>query len=177
MVRAAVLSAMLDLACIADMAGSEAAMDVASKLAATTAIVGIIHFNSFAGRSGEWQCMTKAHVQDQHDKGANHLVCKKHKTAKTYGALAKYVPPGTFSAMLVYMSLPGKVTGLLLEPTSENSAEVMDACMQRIMVAMCCAMGCHDASPWMPHHTNTQFTSVAVHTPYHHHHHSHQPPP
>lgn len=35
------------------------------RLEASTLVVGIIYFNSFAGRSGEWETMTKSHVLSQ----------------------------------------------------------------------------------------------------------------
>jgi len=63
---------------------------------ALTACVGIIHYNSFAGRCGEWEIMKREHVQDQLSKGSTFLLCDVHKTAGTYGAVAKYVPPGSW---------------------------------------------------------------------------------
>lgn len=64
------------------------------KLEALTCMVGIVFYNAFAGRIGEWAIMLRQHVEDQRCLQADHLVCAKHKTSFTYGALAKHFPPG-----------------------------------------------------------------------------------
>ena len=116
-IKAAVEQAMVDLGRIAQAsADAIGAVDKSWLTAATTAVVGIIYYNSFAGRSGEWEAMTKSHVLDQAAAGKDFLVCHKHKTSHHYGSLAKYVPPGSFKAFEVYASLPGKITDLFLEP-------------------------------------------------------------
>jgi hypothetical protein len=84
-------------------------------------MVGIIYYNSFAGRSGEWQAMLGGHVLGQIQAGKDFLLCHQHKTADTYGALAKYVPPGSMDAMHVYLQLPGKESVLFLEPANPDS--------------------------------------------------------
>ena len=43
---------------------------------ATACMIGIIHYNGFAGRSGEWQRLKAEHVQEQLDKKLSFLVCK-----------------------------------------------------------------------------------------------------
>ncbi len=42
-------------------------------LQATTAVVGIISYNSFAGRSGEWVKFTREYVEDMLASGTTHL--------------------------------------------------------------------------------------------------------
>jgi hypothetical protein len=120
--RAAVHQAMVHLASIANVTAD--GVDVQLKRAATTAMVGIIHYNGFAGRSGEWENMKRAHVEEQLKAGANHLVCHAHKTFDTYGALAKHIFPGTQQAMGVYVGLPGKRSDLFLEPPKQESHKV-----------------------------------------------------
>ena len=88
------------------------------RLEALTEVVGIIFYNAFGGRIGEWRHMKKAHVQAQKAKGANHLLCRDHKTSATYGAVAKHIPGGSWEAFEIFMSLPGKKTDLFLEPYS-----------------------------------------------------------
>lgn len=39
-------------------------------------MIGIIHYNGYAGRSGEWANMKRAHVVEQLDAGKNFLVCE-----------------------------------------------------------------------------------------------------
>eukprot|EP00971_Amphidinium_carterae_P109926 2177718-Amphidinium_carterae.1 len=54
-------------------------------LEATTAVVGIIAYNSSVGKSGEWSLMQASHVREQLSLGAKFLVCPEHKTAASYG--------------------------------------------------------------------------------------------
>ena len=87
-------------------------------------LVGIIHFNSFAGRSGEWQSMTKDYVLEQLRKGSTCLVCPNHKTTQQYGELGKHIPEGTKQAMMCYIGLLGKSSNLFLEPALPGTAKV-----------------------------------------------------
>ena len=73
---------------------------------ATMLLVGIIFYNLWAGRPGEWQDMERAHVVSQLDIGLPYIVCQKHKTARFYGDLAKWVSPGTWHAFRSYLKLP-----------------------------------------------------------------------
>ena len=94
------------------------------KLEAATATVGIINFNSFPGRSGEWAKLKRTHVKEQLDKHADHVLCSEHKTASTYGGLAKFVSPGSWEAFRLYLGLPGKRTDLFLKPPSTTISTV-----------------------------------------------------
>lgn len=49
------------------------------RLNATTAMVGIIYYNAFAGRSGEWENMQREYVVEQIAAGADHFLCNEHK--------------------------------------------------------------------------------------------------
>jgi len=116
-IQAAVEKAMVDLhmLCI----GSKPAHCIA---AANTIMAGIIYYNGFAGRSGEWHRMTKAHVQEQISQGKSYLICPDHKTAKTYGDLAKHIFPGTAQAMQMYMSLDQSNSELFFVPAAGGAA-------------------------------------------------------
>ena len=81
--------------------GTADKLPIAAQAVATTAMVGIIFYNGFAGRKAEWEIMDKAYVQQQLDANKDYLVCKSHKTAKTYGSIAKWVAPGTVAACKV----------------------------------------------------------------------------
>jgi hypothetical protein len=122
--KEAVLKAMVSLASLSHETIGKPQLSFNEKLNATTAMVGIIHYNSFAGRSGEWQSMTRKHVEEQIALGKDYLLCPKHKTSDTYGTLAKYVPAGSMKAMAVYMGLPGKAKDLMLEPANSQSLQV-----------------------------------------------------
>jgi hypothetical protein len=123
-IKAAVHEAMLSLAVLSLNSAGKSDLDFMSKLTATTAMVGIVYYNSFAGRSGEWQTMTREHVVQQIADGKDFLLCPDHKTADTYGTRAKYVPAGSMEAMKIHINLPGKSRDLLLEPASAQSPHV-----------------------------------------------------
>jgi len=46
------------------------------------------------------------------------LICGKHKAAKYYGSIAKWVPPGLRQSFLVYGSMPGKRSDKFFEPAN-----------------------------------------------------------
>jgi hypothetical protein len=80
--------------------------------AANTHLVGILWWNCFAGRSGDWQKLKAAHVVSQLvTKGLDFIEFTEYKTAKFYGDLGKWVPAGTVAAILKYMQLPGDDAG------------------------------------------------------------------
>jgi hypothetical protein len=127
-VQAAVREAMLYIGRLAmDMEGHQQ-LTTSQRSAATTALVGIIHYNSFAGRVGEWQHMLKEHVKSQIEKGLNYLECEPdhYKTGDCYGYLAKYIPPGTVEAFKAYLKLPGHDSPRFLKPlgTEQDTASV-----------------------------------------------------
>ena len=96
---------------------------IACRLEAATALVGVIFFNSFAGRSGEWELMQSSHVTGQLDKCSTFLLCPQHKTVATYGSLAKHVPAGSWHAFRLYLDLPGKHTDRFIEPPTATSTQ------------------------------------------------------
>eukprot|EP00971_Amphidinium_carterae_P157385 3119765-Amphidinium_carterae.2 len=58
---------------------------------ATCCLVGCIYFNGFGGRRLEWEHLLQSHVEDQLHKGYDWVLCQHHKTAHTYGELAKWL--------------------------------------------------------------------------------------
>ncbi len=99
------------------------ALPMKLKVEAATAIVGIICFNSFPGRSGEWVKMLRTAVWKQWKKGASYIVCVDHKTVRTYGELAKFIPAGSWEAFRVYIDLPFN-TDLFLAPVTPESTKI-----------------------------------------------------
>jgi hypothetical protein len=93
------------------------------RLEAATALVGVIFYNSFAGRSGEWELMQRSHVKDHLDKHNTFLLCPQHKTVATYGTLAKHIPAGSWHAFRLYLDLPGKRTDRFIEPPTATSTQ------------------------------------------------------
>ena len=126
--RADVKAAMVDLHLMSRQSGPTDS----TKAAANIAIIGILYLNGFAGRSGEWQIMKKAYVLEQLDAGADHLIWSNHKTAKVYGDLAKWIAPGTATAIRVYLGLDGKVSNLLFEPVRATTQHAcVNYCLRR----------------------------------------------
>lgn len=103
---------------------SRAQIPVKEKALANTLLIGIIHLNGHAGRSGEWEHMLAEHVDTQLGKGLDYLICTKYKTSETYGELAKYLAPGTVAAIQVYKKLPPGSSDKFLKPAVEEVDQV-----------------------------------------------------
>jgi len=135
-IKAAVLSAMVALASIAKNAEGKSGLEQHLIILAATLIVGIIYYNGFAGRSGEWEAMLKSHVLEQAASDKDFLLCDQRKTADTYGTLAKYVAPGTMQGMLVYIGLPGKKHQSVLGAKPRVCQSVSELVLEKI----CCPL-------------------------------------
>ena len=85
-IKAALWQAMLDLMILANCYQQGSPTQIMA--AATTIMVGIIYFNGYAGRSGEWQIMEKALVLGAMESSLEYLICQWHKTSYAYGDLA-----------------------------------------------------------------------------------------
>ncbi len=83
--------------------------------AATMCVVGVVYWNGFAGRPGEWTRLKVSYVQAQLESGAGHVVCAEHKAVDQYGDLGKYISPGAATALLKYLELSRQQTDMLLE--------------------------------------------------------------
>ena len=126
-IKDAVSKAMMALSALSQKTIGENHLASEEQIYATTAMVGIIFYNSFAGMCQPWEYLTRKHVADQIAAGANYVLCNAHlKTADTYGLVAKYVPTGSMEAMNIYMHLPGKKTSLFLEPTLDDQRVSVD---------------------------------------------------
>ena len=83
---------------------------------ANAAMAGAIAFDTFCGRKKEWEILSYDYVKSVLDNNGWYLECPDHKTASTYGTIAKLVTPGLFLAMLAYSKLhrpPGCKTFLV----------------------------------------------------------------
>ena len=117
--KAAVLQAMMDLAVLAKCCHLGDPAKVMA--AATTIMVGILWFNGYGGRSGEWQILEKAHVFEAMHKNLDYLEFHWHKTSYVYGDLAKWVAPGTWKAIAVYLGLACHSSKFFLCPANEKT--------------------------------------------------------
>ena len=93
-------------------------MPVAMKRAKVDAMAGIIDLASIAGRPGPWVDMPRSEVEELVESGGGVLTVLKHKTLRTSGALGKYVPAGSLTAMRTFLSLPH-----LTERFKENAVD------------------------------------------------------
>jgi len=78
-IKAALQDAMIGLGVLSKRASGNVRLDFSERLNSTTAVVGFIHSNSFAGKRGKWKTTTHEHVLTQLSAAADHLLCNKHK--------------------------------------------------------------------------------------------------
>ena len=121
--KEAVYISFCNLALLSERAHANGSLTVKEKFAANAALAGAIIYGTFAGRSGEWHKMRRDKVIDRLTNGDSILKCSKHKTAKFFGAIAKWIPDGLSRAILVYAQLPGKHSDKLFEPARESGAK------------------------------------------------------
>lgn len=85
---------------------SEPPLPKAAQGQANSIMVAAIWLDMFGGRKMEWELMTASQVNEMLRDGKDYLVCRDHKTSKSYGSLAKWLSPGVKMAVQTYMSLP-----------------------------------------------------------------------
>ena len=113
-VQDAVKKAMLQLYAIVTNYKKNGRISPEEQRSATTAIIGIIFYNGFAGRSGDWEKLELHQVTDMLERALEYLMVTQHKTKDTYGDLAKYLFEGTREACRHFIMLPGHSSGLFL---------------------------------------------------------------
>lgn len=89
-------------------------------------MAGGIAFDTFAGRKGEWESLLWDYVQKEVlQNGHAYVICKKHKTSKTYGELCKRLTPGLHKAFQSYSLIerPEGCTTFLV-PVHERTEKV-----------------------------------------------------
>ena len=92
---------------------------------ANAILAGGIAFDTFSGRKKEWEIMSSTYVHGVLDKNGECLVCSDHKTARTYGSIAKLLTPGLLGAFSCYAQLhkPEKCNTFLV-PAVDSTAIV-----------------------------------------------------
>ena len=128
--KAAVHNAMLDLKMLSEIGQSTGGLSETLKHSANAAIVFIVFVNGFAGRSREWESLSASHLRKVLLAGQAFIACSTHKTAKYYGDVGKGIAPGTARALLVYLSLPRKLTDHFLEPSRAGTRSTVAACLR-----------------------------------------------
>jgi len=76
-----------------------------------------------SGRSKEWKLLDLSTVRGMISAGKEYIACRDHKTASTYGAVGKYLSPGTMEAIKDYIELPKSTSGRFLEPTARSKSK------------------------------------------------------
>ena len=95
--------------CLGAVVAAGAFLNEQQKFAAHVAMVLILFLNGFAGRSMEWEHLTRQQVPDQIDnpedggKGLDDLRCKVRKTVKQYADVGKWLFEGTKAAMIAVL--------------------------------------------------------------------------
>ena len=102
----AVFKAFLCLQALAKEWSGKDSLPASVQRTANSCMAGAFLLGTFQGRHREWELAELSHVQAQLAAGLNFLVCTHHKTSKTYGDLAKYLPPGLQACMRCYLTLP-----------------------------------------------------------------------
>ena len=113
-IQTAVKQAMVELFAIVEDYKKNQKVSPEQHRAAITAIIGIIFYNGFAGRSGDWEKLELQQIIDMLDQALEYLMVIKHKTKDTYGDLAKYLFEGTRMACKYFTMLPAHSSGLFL---------------------------------------------------------------
>ena len=92
---------------VADQFGHAAKLPPRVLSIVNACMAGAIAFDTFAGRKGEWESLDWSYVNAHVLQQKNHyVICKRHKTFKTYGELCKRLTPGLFKAFEVYSTYP-----------------------------------------------------------------------
>ena len=79
------------------------------KVTVATCIAASVQCATFMGRVKEWKIMLRKSTLEELVRNPDKLVCGRHKTAKYYGSVAKYIPDALNKALKLYASLPGQV--------------------------------------------------------------------
>ena len=85
-----------------------AAVELPSKVRAlaNAIIVGCWHYDTYLGRKWEIEHCLFETIEDALLEGQEYILCRQHKTRKTYGDIVKYLSPGLLVALNTYKMLP-----------------------------------------------------------------------
>jgi len=90
-IRDAVHESMVDLHTIfMTMQMKEGTLKPPLKFAVNVILIGLVYTNTFAGRPGEWETMTRKAAEDFVAGGGDVLEMPKHKTDYKYGTLGRH---------------------------------------------------------------------------------------
>ena len=99
-IKEAVAQAFVDIHTIhVAYAHDPSSMPPSVRNALNVCMCGIIVYNSYAGRPFEWETLKRSVVITLLSTNDDYITVSEHKTCRTMGALGRYVPPGTKTAM------------------------------------------------------------------------------
>ena len=117
-VKPAVNNALMILKAIGDKYIGQPSMPNNVLALANTCVGGVWEYNTFMGRVWEIVHCLAEDMGLVIEKLLEYLLCKEHKTSKTYGDLVKYLTPGLLEALIVYNKLPKPNSKYFLVPVS-----------------------------------------------------------
>ena len=91
---------------------------------ANTVVCGAWQYNTFMGRKWEVENCLASDMQKVLEEHSKYLICRQHKTSKTYGDIVKYLTPGLFEALWVYWKLPKPASKYFLVPATSSAETV-----------------------------------------------------
>jgi len=132
--QAAILEGYIALAAIEKRYGNRP-LDKKTRGRANACLAGGIALDTFPGRKMEWEALVYQYVMSVLNSHGDHLVCSDHKTAQTYGSIAKLLTSGLFLAFLCYSRLhrPGGCETFLV-PATQGAPRV---CLPTALRAWC----------------------------------------
>ena len=102
--QAAVLKGYMVLAAI-ERQFKNRPLDRKTRGRANACLAGGIAFDTFSGRKMEWENLLYEYFMTVLEAHGDHFVCSEHKTAQTYGSIAKLLTQGLLQAFLCYSRL------------------------------------------------------------------------
>ena len=86
--------------------GESAELPLKVRALANSIIVGCWHYDTYLGRKWEIEHCLFETIDEALLEGQEYILCRQHKTRKTYGDIIKYLSPGLLVALNAYRLLP-----------------------------------------------------------------------
>jgi hypothetical protein len=115
---------MLDLDTLWEAHRDDDCLPLQMKGAVNVIMLGLTYTNSYAGRPGEWEALTRRSAAEFIAAGGDTLVFEHHKTERCFGRLGRFVPPGNRQAMHKVLELHGEDAVLFLDPAKAQTGRV-----------------------------------------------------
>jgi hypothetical protein len=122
--KAAISEAMLDLDTLWEAHRDDDCFPWRMKGAVNIIMLGLTYTNSYAGRPGEWEALTRRSAAEFIATGGDTLVVEHHKTEGSFGRLGRFVPSGNRQAMQKVLDLHGEDAVLFLDPAKAQTGRV-----------------------------------------------------